>query len=145
MKSALHDPHKVSIDFRDELLAKNWLDDQRVFEMTGTRPKANAHHYAAHLRVAGALLGVWVARNRSFRYPDFQFHTQHGLRPEVSDLLRVLPSNEDDRGGWRRAFCLYSPHGLLNGDIPAGVFAGEPQRIVDVAMLEFNEDSDAHW
>ena len=145
MKSALHDPHKVSIDFRDELLGKNWLDDQRVFEMTGTRPKANAHHYAAHLRVAGALLGVWVARNRSFRYPDFQFDTQHGLRPEVSDLLRVLPSNEDDRGGWRRAFCLYSPHGLLNGDIPAGVFAGEPQRIVDVAMLEFNEDSDAHW
>jgi hypothetical protein len=145
LRSALHDLHKVSIDFRDELLAKNWLDDKRVFEMTGTRPETNAHHHAAHLRATGALLGVWVTSNRSFRYPDFQFDTQHGLRPAVSDLLRVLPSNEDDRGGWRRAFWLYSPHGLLNGDIPADVFAREPQRIVDVAMLEFNGDSDAHW
>ena len=145
MRSPLHDPHQVAIDFRDELLAKNWPDDKCIVEMAGVRLETTAHYYVAHLRAIGALLGVWVAGDRSFRYPDFQFDFHGRLRPEISDLLRVLPDNEQDSGGWRRVFWLYSPHSLLGGDIPADVFVRDPQRIVDAARLEFNGNSDAHW
>lgn len=137
--------HEAAIEFRNELLAKNWPDGKRVAKMAGSRSGSNPHQYAARLRSGGGLLGVWVATERTYRHPDFQFDSHGGVRPEVSDLLKVLPSDEEDRGGWRRAFWLYSPHAKLDGETPAEVFVRDPKRVVEVAEGEFRGDADAHW
>jgi hypothetical protein len=136
--------HRVSIDFRDELLAKDWPDGKRVAESAGVRPGNNLDRYTGHLRSIGALLAVWSAPERIYRYPDFQFDSSGALRAEVSDLLKLLPSDEEDRGGWRRAFWLYWPHALLDGETPAHVFVSDPQRVVDAARREFGEPN-ACW
>jgi hypothetical protein len=87
---------------------------------------------------------VWSAPARRFVYPAFQFDTRGGIRPEVAGLLKVLP-DEDDRGGWQRAFWLYSPHALLEGRTPADVFGHEPQRVIQVAKCHFDADPNAGW
>ena len=131
--------------FRDELLAKNWPDDMAVAKTARLPPGENIERFAARLRSSGTLFGVWVAQEHSFRYPDIQFDMRGNIRPEVTALLKVLPGEDDDRGGWRRAFWLYSPHALLDGQTPAEVFPSEPQLVVDVARREFTGDVDASW
>jgi hypothetical protein len=97
------------------------------------------------LRSNGSLLGVWDAPKRTFRHPDFQFDHHGQIRPEVADLLKILPGGDEDRGGWRRAFWLYSPHRQLGGETPADVFARDAQRVIEVAKREFQGDRDARW
>src|SRR6185437_17095952 len=83
-----------------------------------------------HARVEGRLLGVWSKRDRRFVYPAFQYD-QHGkLRPKAAELLSILP-DDADRGGWGRAFWLYSPHALLDGLLPAESFTSEPVRVLE--------------
>jgi hypothetical protein len=95
-------------------------------------------------RAKGALLGVWSAPLRGFVYPDFQFDRSGNLRMDVAELLAVLPC-DNDSGGWRRAFWLYSPHALLDGQTPADVFAGAPKRVIKAAQNEFWGNLDAAW
>lgn len=142
MESTRDESHRVSIDFRDELLAKDWPDGRRVAERAGVSPGNNPNRYTEQLRSTGAMLAVWSAPERIYRYPDFQFNSCGALRVEVSELLKLLPSDEEDRGGWRRAFWLYSPHALLDGETPADVFVGDPQRVLDAARHEFNEPNE---
>lgn len=139
------DPQQEAIAFRNELLSRNWPDGKRVAEMAGTGSRSNPHQYAARQRSNGGLLGVWVAAERTYRHPDFQFDAHGAIRPAVADLLKVLPGDEEDKNGWRRAFWLYSPHPLLSGETPADAFVRNPQRVVDVAREEFCEDANAHW
>ncbi|WP_225032061.1 hypothetical protein [Paraburkholderia sp. XV] len=139
------DAHQEAIAFRNELLSMNWPDGKRVAEMAGTGSRSNPHQYAARQRSNGALLGVWVAAERTYRHPDFQFDAHGAIRPAVADLLKVLPADEEDRNGWRRAFWLYSPHALLSGETPADVFVRDPQRVLNAAKEEFRGDSNAHW
>ncbi|CAB3693597.1 hypothetical protein LMG24238_03244 [Paraburkholderia sediminicola] len=142
---AADDAHQAAIDFRNKLLAKNWPDGKRVAEIAGSGSASNPHQYATRLRSNGALLGVWVAAERTYRHPDFQFDAHGTIRPDVASLLKVLPSNGEDPNGWRRAFWLYSPHAMLDGETPAAVFARAPQQVVEVAKREFCEDPSAHW
>ncbi|QIE22135.1 hypothetical protein SBC2_01440 [Caballeronia sp. SBC2] len=139
------DAHQAAIDFRNELLAKNWPDGKRVAEMAATGSVSNPHQYAARLRSNGELLGVWVATERAYRHPDFQFDIHGALRAEVAKLLSVLPRNEEDRGGWRRAFWLYSPHSLVDDKIPAEVFSLSPQLVINAAKQQFGGELDDHW
>ena len=135
---------QTSINFRDELLEKRWPDEHRVAELIGVPRDADPSEHVARARVEGLLLGVWSKRDRRFVYPVFQFD-QHGkLRPEVAELLSILP-DDDDRGGWRRAFWLYSPHALLDGLLPAESFTSEPARVLEAARQEFAGDQDAWW
>jgi hypothetical protein len=143
--STSENAHQAAIEFRNELLAKNWPDGKRIAEMAGTGSVSNPHQYAARLRLNGELLGVWVATERTYRHPDFQFDAHGALRPEVVDLLSVLPSNKEDRGGWRRAFWLYSPHSLVDDKIPAEVFALSPQKVIKAAKLQFGGEQDDNW
>lgn len=138
------DPHQAAIEFRDELLRKNWLDAESVAALVGTRPGNDANRHAARLRAQGTLLGVWSAQDRGFLYPDFQFNAG-GVRPEVSKLLKVLPVERDDRSGWRRAFWLYSPHAKLDGKMPVDAFVSDPSLVIDVARSEFQGEPDASW
>ncbi|MEX3958749.1 hypothetical protein [Trinickia sp. EG282A] len=138
-------PQEEAIAFRNELLSRNWPDGKRVAEMAGARSRSNPHQYAARRRSNGALLGVWVAAERTYRHPDFQFDTHGAIRPAVADLLKVLPGDEEDRNGWRRAFWLYSPHPLLSGETPADVFVRNPQRVVEAARAEYCGDPNDRW
>jgi hypothetical protein len=79
-----------------------------------------------------------------FLYPDFQFDRSGAIREDIAELLAVLPS-EDDRGGWRRTFWLYSPHALLDDRTPAEIFIDDPTRVIAVAREEFLGDLDATW
>lgn len=142
---ARDEAHQEAIGLRNELLARNWPDGKRVAEIVGAASRSNPHQYAARLRANAALLGVWVAAERTYRHPDFQFDDNGVLHAALADLLKALPRNEEDRNGWRRAFWLYSPHALLSGEAPADVFGRDPQRVVEVARGEFSGDPPVHW
>lgn len=134
-----------AIEFRDELLLeKGWPDDLRVAVLAGEAPGQEVAISAFRAQASGELLGVWSASRRCFLYPDFQFHHSGTIREDVAELLAVLPS-EDDRGGWRRAFWLYSPHSLLDDRTPAEIFIADPARVIAVARKEFLDDRDATW
>jgi hypothetical protein len=135
---------QASIEFRDELLAHNWPDDDRVCAVTGAQKGDCGRSYVSALRAEGRILGVWSPDRRSFFYPDFQFDQRGCIRPEVAQLLNVLPDC-DDPGGWRRAFWLYSPHALLGGNAPAEVFVTEPERVIAAANHEFGGSPDSGW
>ena len=136
--------HREAINFRDELLRNRWLDDYRVARSIGTPPTVDARTFLADARAAGLVLGVWSESQRQFLYPHFQFDRLGKLRPDVSKLLVVLPG-DDDRGGWRRAFWLHSPHALLDGLSPAAVFLNDPDRVFKAAVEEFAGDCNSIW
>jgi hypothetical protein len=142
--NAPKNPTEDAIDFRDELLGKNWPNDRDVAAFKGISADAQAEQYVAQARAAGILLGVWSAPQRAFLYPDFQFDSFGNLHPDVTGLLAVLP-DQDDRSGWRRTFWLYSPHALLNMESPAAVFARDSQRVLEVARAEFEGDPNTCW
>lgn len=131
-------PHQAAIDFRNELLAIGWPDGKRVAEMARASVGKNPAQYAARLRSNGSLLGVWDAPERTFRHPDFQFDMHGRLRPEVAELFKVLPGADEDRGGWRRAFWIYSPYPRLDEEAPAETFARDAERVIEVAKREFH-------
>lgn len=137
-------PTTAAIEFRDGLLDREWPDDRRVAELMGDVPRAGVATSAAQARARGVLLGVWSAPRHCFVYPDFQFNPSGDIRREVAELLAVLPS-EDDHGGWRRTFWLYSPHALLDKCAPAEIFARDPTRVIEVARKEFLGDPAATW
>jgi len=141
---SVNDARQTAIDFRNRLLKKKWPDGKRVAQMAGTQIGTNPNQYAARLRSQGLLLGVWVAHDRSYVHPDFQFDRSGRARPEVAELLKILPGM-DDRGGWQRAFWLYSPHALLEGKTPAEVFATQAERVIEVARREFTGEPNASW
>ncbi|WP_329601629.1 hypothetical protein [Paraburkholderia antibiotica] len=133
-----------AIEFRDELLERGWPDDIQVAELADEAPGPEATTFAIRAQASGDLLGVWCAPRHCFLYPDFQFHRSGAIRKDVADLLAVLPS-EDDRGGWRRTFWLYSPHALLDDRTPAEIFFDDPARVIAVAREEFLGDREATW
>ncbi|MEX3975376.1 hypothetical protein [Paraburkholderia caribensis] len=134
----------AAIDFRERLLANNWLDESCLLGLAGTSHGVDAKSAFTSLRSGGVLLGVWSARSACFLYPDFQFDDDGRLIPEVSLLLQILPA-EGDGAGWRRAFWLYSPHALLDGSTPSSIFAFDPQKILEVARAEFNAAPHSGW
>jgi len=140
----IDDPHQAAIKFRDELLRKNWLDAKSVAVLVGARDDKDPAQHAEQLRAEGRLLGVWSMEDCGFLYPDFQFGDD-GVRPEVAELLKTLPENKDDRGGWRRAFWLYSPHAKLDKKPPADVFTRDPLRVIQIAITQFHGEQDADW
>ncbi|EIF28511.1 hypothetical protein BCh11DRAFT_03930 [Burkholderia sp. Ch1-1] len=134
----------AATEFRDELLETWWPDDHRVAELAGMVPGLEAATYAIQARMNGDLLGVWSAPRHCFLYPDFQFDRSGAIRKDVAGLLAVMPG-EDDGGGWRRTFWLYSPHALLDDRTPAEIFIDDPTRVIAVAREEFLGDCEATW
>ncbi|WP_156516640.1 hypothetical protein [Paraburkholderia caribensis] len=134
----------AAIEFRERLLANNWLDESSLLGLVRTSHGVDAKSAFTSMRSDGVLLGVWLARRECFLYPDFQFDDDGRLIPEVSLLLRILPAEGDD-AGWRRAFWLYSPHALLDGSVPSSIFALDPLKILEVAKAEFNASPDSGW
>ncbi|WP_044022000.1 hypothetical protein [Paraburkholderia graminis] len=134
----------AAIDFRNDLLGRNWPNDSEVVRFSRFSGSLDAAECIARAREARILLGVWSAARRAFVYPDFQFDRRGDLRPEVAELLTLLPKENDD-AGWRSAFWLYSPHANLGGQTPAEVFESDPSRVLSVALDEFYGDPDTAW
>lgn len=134
----------ASLDFRDELLGKDWPDDNEVARLAGPPANANAGEFCARAREARILLGIWSVPRCAFVYPAFQFDQSGKPRPEVVELLALLPT-DGDQGGWRRAFWLHSPHAHLDDQLPADVFANDPVRVLNVAREEFHADTNMAW
>jgi hypothetical protein len=134
----------AAIRFRDNLLAKKWPKAIELARCLGAGSDAESWKCAARLRRDGILFGVWSTPEKCFVYPDFQFDDEGRLISDVASLLEVL-TDEDDRGGWRRAFWLYSPHALLDGRTPADVFPTDPAAVIWVARAEFNAPLHAMW
>ncbi|WP_109482518.1 hypothetical protein [Paraburkholderia sp. C35] len=133
----------AATEFRDQLLKHDWPDDQQVASSM-LNLSDNITRNLEILRFKRQILGVWSAPRQRFLYPHFQFDSLGNLRSEVARLLEILPEN--DQGGWQRVFWLYSPHALLEGDLPAETFTRHPQRVIDVATEEFADSSrDVGW
>jgi hypothetical protein len=145
-RQAFGDMQQAAIEFRNALLDRPWPDAARVVALLGARIEpGGATAYVARLCARRALLGVWSERDQAFRYPDFQFDARGQLRPRLAALLANLPGGAEDRGGWRWAFWLYSPHARLDGQVPAEVFVSNPERVIDVSRQEFKGDRNASW
>ncbi|MGF6414861.1 hypothetical protein [Paraburkholderia sp. MM5482-R1] len=134
----------LATEFRDELLEQGWPDARRVAELGAKAPGPESTMYAIRAQESGDLLGAWSAPRHCFLYPDFQFDRSGVIRHDVAGLLAVLPG-EDDRGGWRRTFWLYSPNALLDDRTPAEIFIDDPTRVIAVAREEFLGDREAAW
>lgn len=135
---------KAAVDFRDRLLRRNWPGENGIGQFVDVPAGGNVGELAARARETGKLLVVWCEPRRGFVYPTFQFDRMGKLLPDVTDLLAILPS-DDDRGGWRRTFWLYSSHAHLEDRSPAEVFGIDPARALDVAREEFTRDADTNW
>jgi hypothetical protein len=141
---SMENPRLTSIAFHDELLANNWPDDDRVRALTGAQEGHFGSSDVSTLRAERRILGVWSPDRCAFFHPDFQFDQRGCIRPEIARLLAVLPAG-NDRGGWARAFWLYSPHAHLGGKTPAEVFATAPERVIEAANREFGGSPDTGW
>ncbi len=133
---------------RDELLqTEKWLTAAEVHERLGGDPGApGANNRASRLRRARELLGVWESGR--YLYPIFQFHADSEggqLIPAIAELLRVLPDDQEDPSGWRRAFWLFQPHaGLEKAQRPADVFRNDPAAVIRAARSTFAQ-GDERW
>ena len=84
---------------------------------------------------------VWDATAQRFRCPAFQYTDDGQVRPEMEDLLKLLPA---DRSGWRGAFWLYQPHARLSGTSPVDVFANDPAAVIAAARSTF-DPGETNW
>lgn len=89
----------AAIDFRNDLLGRNWPNDSEVVRFSRFSGSLDAAECIARAREARILLGIWSAARRAFVYPDFQFDRRGDLRPEVAELLTLLPKENDMRAG----------------------------------------------
>jgi hypothetical protein len=84
---------------------------------------------------------VWDTTAQKFRFPAFQYNASGEVRPEMRELLALLPT---DRSGWRVAFWLYQPHGRLGGARPVDAFATDPAAVIAAAVSTFHP-GDTNW
>ena len=139
---------KLALQRRDELLRdEKWLTAAEVHERLGGSSGApDAHSRVSRLRQAGELLGVWDGSR--FLFPLFQFYpdSEGGrLIPTMKDLLAMLPNNEEDKSGWRRAFWLFQCHASIkDGGRPADALRTDPRAVLRAAHSTFSQ-SDEYW
>lgn len=128
-------------------LASDWLDARAVGDALGSRA-SNASQLASRYRKEGKLLGVWIRPERAYRYPPWQFAGGQP-KPQVRRLLGLLRNEETgvagpaDKGGWLEIEWLYAPHVLLGGKAPASLMDSDPDRVVEIARMEFMDGARA--
>lgn len=83
------------------MLRQNWPDHNGIGQFADIPDGENVEAYAVCARAPGQLLGVWAGHRRAFVYPTPRFDRMGKLRPDVAELLAILPSDQV-RAGWRR-------------------------------------------
>lgn len=137
---------RAAMSLRDEFIARGWPTSAEVGRANGSASATNPAQWASSRRDAGALLGAWSAKERTFRHPDFQFDPEGHLKPAVKELLAALATHADltakaDKTGWRRVFWLYgavSAFGDTRGNprSAAEEFASDPEAVIAFARKE---------
>lgn len=103
--------------------------------------------FVNRLRTEGILLGVY--RNEPsphWRYPAWQFDTEHRPIPQFAEILAILRAHgqslgERDRtSGWNEVEWFMSPHVLLDGQRPCEVLQKDPEGVLDATRAQFIED-----
>lgn len=154
------DARARTLALRDTMLGRNWPNAAQLAQTLGPLAE-NATQYAARRRAERALFGVWSLKDNSFVHPDFQFDENLQPHPSMPALLAALAAipgmgDEDDQGGWRRAFWLYGETSALSeralGDgqsdasrTPADVFQSNPNAVVALANAEATADINDYW
>jgi hypothetical protein len=82
------------------------------------------------------MLGAWWASRQTYVHPACQFGLGGEPLPVIQELLQILPSVGDD-SGWRRTFWLYGKREALGGMAPADLLSHDPQRVIELARIEF--------
>jgi len=132
---------RATTQARDYVLAQPAYPSAEIHRVLGgSADSQNKNDMAKRLRQGGQLLGIW--NGREFRHPRFQFTPTGQLDPRFAELLAVLPTQAEDRTGWRRAFWFYFPNELLEDREPAAVWAVDPNVVIEAAREEFVEDTD---
>lgn len=131
-----------------QALAAQWLTAAQVSADLGSQA-ANGSHRASQLRRDGQLLGVYVSHpSPSYRYPTWQFHRPGEVVYVLPEILRVLreygPFERESEGlrrttGWGEVEWFLSPHALLDGATPADMLATDPDRVLQAARTEFED------
>lgn len=139
---------KRAIALRRELAAQ-WLTGAQIGALLGTRTNDVAQ-LACSLRRDGKLLGVWVAAERSYRYPPWQVDST-GLLTTMQPILTLLRAHGGvvDQGrrtsGWNEVEWFMTPHVDLDGATPIERIADQPDAVLRAARSEFLEDANAVW
>ena len=138
-------PSRAAINLQNEFIARGWPTSGEVGLANGG-PTTNPAQWALDRREAGALLGAWSPRERTYRHPDFQFDKEGRLRPAVKDLLAALATHayltaEADKTGWHRVFWMYGTARDLadkdgNSRSAADVFATDPEIVITFARKD---------
>jgi len=126
-------PAQAAQQRREAFLARFWPTSAAVGTTLGA---INPGQCAADLRKAGRLLGAWSPSQRTYVHPDCQFGPSGDPLPAMQELLQILPSAGDD-SGWRRTFWLYGKREALGGMAPANLLSHDPQRVIELARIEF--------
>lgn len=142
-------PDTAASAARRAALARDWLPADRVSALLGSTA-GNTSHLASKLRREGRILGVWVAGENRYRFPPWQFADTGHVIAQMQPLLALLrgphgvaPGRETS--GWEELEWLLAPNPYLDGASPAERMEKEPQRVLEVAEQQFQEDPDARW
>lgn len=128
-------------------LADEWLTAAQVNRMLRTEA-GDSSQLVDDQRRAGNLLGVWVASDRTYRYPPWQFDAGGTPVPQMREILRILREHGGgiDQGrrtsGWIEVEWFMTPHVDLDGQRPADHLAAHAEQVLHAAYAEFVGDAD---
>ena len=125
-------------------LSTDWLDAKAVGMALGSAASTGSQ-LANRYRREGKLLGAWIRPERAYKFPPWQF-IGGKPKPQVRSLLKLLRNKDTgiagpaDTAGWLEIEWLYAPHVLLEGQTPASLMDSDPDRVLQVARIEFMDD-----
>lgn len=146
---------RAAIHLQHEFIARGWPTSVEVGLANGGGSTTTPAQWASDRRNAGALLGAWSPRERTYRHPDFQFDKEGHLKPAVKDLLAALATHADlteeaDKTGWHRVFWMYGTVRDVadvdgNPRSAAEVFATDPSTVIASARKDAVVDVNDVW
>jgi hypothetical protein len=122
-----------SLAFRDELLATDWPDSERVAARLGVSPQNAAAIFSdCAPRASFSVCGASRAGAMSIRISS---STATNVRGRT--LQRYCQSC--------RTEAQKAADGIARGGSPADVFADDPKRVIDAAIDQFRQSRDVEW
>ena len=118
----------ASAEFRRELLASGWLDEDAASQLLGISPGR-----LRELREERAILGVWASDEEGYLYPTFQFN-RGSLVALLPEILECLPKGNGS--GWSEAMWFHTPKALLKDRLPSDVLLTDPILVLEAATAE---------
>lgn len=117
-------------------LRKEFIAEHKLYtaadlaELVNKNASSEPDKWVSDKRSAGEILGVFD--DEIYLYPALQFEELSGQTyPCMKQLIQWFCASQD---GWRLAFWLTQPHGMLEGSSPADMLNYEPSRVLQAAQ-----------